>query len=145
VIHQDLTFSWRWDNLESVVEYLEARPDRGTALITKTTDDLKEGAINAFADLFAGVPLTRPVLEYAAPALGDPVALVGGLLAVFGTLHEAAPDPLHPPITRTICFHQDSDRSIEHISVCVAVALRLRFNGDLSRFCLSAVKSKYQA
>ena len=32
-ISKDLTFGWRWDNIEAVIEYLEAMPDQGTTLI----------------------------------------------------------------------------------------------------------------
>jgi hypothetical protein len=58
-ISQDLTFGWRWDNIEAVIEYLEVMPDRGTALITVTAERLKEGAIEAFGRLFARKPLGR--------------------------------------------------------------------------------------
>jgi hypothetical protein len=35
---KELTFSWRWYNIGAVVEYLEAVPDRGMALITVTAE-----------------------------------------------------------------------------------------------------------
>jgi hypothetical protein len=138
-ISQDLTFGWRWDNIEAVIEYLEVMPDRGAALITVTAERLKEGAIEAFERLFARKPLGRLLAE------ATEVDFLPGVSAFYNVLRAPKTDEIHEPILRRLQLHPDSDTSIHHIGVTFAMTMRWRLTGPLVCYDFDAVKAKYSA
>jgi hypothetical protein len=80
MIEKELTFSWRWDNVEGVIEFYEAKQKPWIGDIQKRAVDLKEGAINAFATLFSQIPAGEGVFLYAAPTMEEPGMMSGSWL-----------------------------------------------------------------
>ena len=144
MIERELTFSWRWDNLEAVIEFFEAKPKPWIGDIKKTTGDLKKGAVNAFATLFARIPLRAEILHYIAPAVQEPGSM-SGLMALYSPIVSAVTDAIHSPIARLISLHPDSDSDVAHLSVVFAVTFRDRIKGGREPFDVNEVKAKYRA
>jgi hypothetical protein len=136
-ISKDLTFGWRWANIEAVIEYLEAMPDQGTTLLDVNAERLKEGAIQAFAQLFAQRPLYPVIHE----ATGINVT---GVVAFYNYIGARKTDAIHPPITRELQLHPDSDLSIHNIGVTFTVGIQYRLTGPLVDYDLAAVQAKYR-
>jgi hypothetical protein len=138
-ISHKLTFGWRWDNIEAVIEYLEVIPDQETTLIAVTAERLKEGGIEAFGRLFARKPLDRLLTE------ATEVDYLPGVSAFYNVLGAPKTDGIHEPISRVLRLHSDSDTSIHHIGVTFAMAMRHRLTGPLLSYDFDAIKSKYSA
>ena len=133
-ISHELKFGWKWDNIEAVIEYLEAMPDQGTTLIGITAKQLKEGAIEAFGRLFAQRPLYRFI----------PEATEVNVYGVTAFYHASQiTDSIHEPISRWLQLHPDSDTSITHIAVTFTMRLQWRLTGPLVRYDYDAIKAKY--
>ena len=139
MISKELTFGWRWDNIEAVIEYLEAMPDQGTTLIAVTAERLKEGAIEAFGRLFAQKPLDRFLTE------ATEVDYLMGVSAFYNVLGAPKTDAIHEPISRRLQLHPDSDTSILNIGVTFTMTMRWRMTGPLVSYDLDAVMAKYSA
>jgi hypothetical protein len=128
-----------WDNLEAIVEWLEAIPEKGNIFAAIDTDQLKESVISGFEDVFSKVPLTRDVLMYSGVGI-----FVSGLSAIYAPCVGPVLDPLHQPIVREIRLHPGSDLTINHLSVVIAATLRERV-GVLRKFDLDEVRRKHLA
>ena len=136
---KELSFSFRWDNLEAIVEWLEALPDKGTFFAAVDTSMLKEVALEAFQTVFCEIPLTEKALEHS--GFGTPFY---GLSVMYFSIDHPIDTPFHPPITRLMKLHLDSAPTIGHLSVLFAATLRERV-GKLTKFDLDEVRRKYQA
>ena len=112
MILKELSFSFRWDNLEAMVEWLHALPDRGTIFAAIETSMLKEAALEAFQSVFSEMPLTQSALEHS--GFGTP--FYGLLVMYFSIAHPAG-----------------------HLSVLFAATLRERV-GKLTKFDLNEVR-----
>jgi hypothetical protein len=134
-----LSFSFLWDNLEAIVEWLEAIPDKGSILATIDTDQLKESAVSGFEEVFSKVPLTREALMYSGLGIS-----IFGLSAIYAACVNPVLDPLHEPIVREIRLHPGSDLTINHLSVVIAATLRERV-GIVRKFDLDEVLKKHLA
>ena len=139
MILKELSFSFRWDNLEAMVEWLHALPDRGTVFVAIETSMLKEAALEAFQSVFSEMPLTQSALEHS--GFGTPFY---GLSVMYLLIAHPVDTPFHTPITRLIKLHPDSAPTIGHLSVLFAATLRERV-GKLTKFDLDEVRRKYQA
>jgi len=140
MIFKELSFSFRWDNLEAIVEWLEALPDKGPIFAAAIdTSMLKEAALEAFQTAFCEIPLTEKALEHS--GFGTPFY---GLSVMYFSIAHPVDTPIHPPITRLMKLHPDSAQTIGHLSVLFAATLRERV-GKLTKFDLDEVRRKYQA
>jgi hypothetical protein len=137
MITKELTFGWRWDNIEATIEYLEAIPNQGTHLIAVTAEQLKHGAIEAFGRLFATKPMNRVLTD------ATDVNHLYGVTAFYNVLGAPKTDPIHQPISRPLQLHPDSDTSIDHIGVTFTMAMRWRLTGLLVTYDYNAIKAKY--
>jgi hypothetical protein len=139
MIVKAISFGFWWDNLEAIVEWLEAIPDKGTTFATIDTEQLKEAVIQAFEDVFSETPLTQQVLVHSGLGIS-----IYGLSAICMPCAHPVHDALHQPISRRIRLHPDSDPTINHVSVTIAATLRERV-GILTKFDPDEVRKKYMA
>jgi hypothetical protein len=139
LIVKELSFSFWWENLEAIVEWLEALPEKSLILATIDTEWLKEAVINGFEYVFSKDPLTHRTLIYSGFDIG-----IHGLSAICAPVVHPVLDALHQPIIRRIKLHPDSDPKINYLSVVLAATLRERV-GVLSKFDLDEVRRKYMA
>jgi hypothetical protein len=136
---KEMSFSFLWDNLEAIVEWLEALPDKGTIFAMIDTSMLKEAALEVFQNAFSEMPLTKGALDYS----GFGTSFYG-ITVMFFPIGHPVEDPLHPPITRIIKLHPDSIQTIGHLHVLFAATLRERV-GNLTRFDFDEVWRKHHA
>ena len=134
-----MSFSFLWDNMEAIVEWLEALPDKGTIFAAIDTSMLKEAALEVFQTVFSEIPLKENILDHS----GFGTSFYG-VTAMYFPIGHPVDDPLHPPITRMIKLHPDSVQTIRHLHVLFAATLRERV-GKLTRLDFDEVRRKYQA
>jgi len=113
MILKELSFSFRWDNLEAIVEWLHALPDRGTIFAAIETSMLKEAALEAFQSVFSEMPLTQSTLEHS--GFGTPFY---GLSVMYFSIAHPVDTPFHPPITRLMKLHPEGS------GICLCSLLR---------------------
>jgi hypothetical protein len=139
MIKKAISFGFWWDNLEAIVEWLEAIPDKETLFATIDTQQLKEAVIKTFEEVFSETPLTQQALVHSGLGI-----FIYGLSAICMPCSHPFQDALHQPIIRRIRLHPDSDPTINNISVTIAATLRERV-GILRKFDLEEVRKKYAA
>ena len=113
MVLKELSFSFRWDNLEAIVEWLEALPDKGALFSGIDASMLKEAALEVFQAVFCEIPLTEKALEHS----GFGTAFYG-LSVMYFSIDHPVDTPFHPPITRLMKLHPEGS------GICLCSLLR---------------------